>query len=189
MSLFLSSPSPTPQPPSEAGRHYNKSRTAFWENSQDDEDDYSQSDSREELDDDDDDDSYGEPRKMPKPKAPKSTRKAVPLPRRSKKAAVEDVEADVEPAIRVAVPPPEGAVELDLPGRDPRLPKLYRIPTHPLVKNPDANIILGMWDWAKKSQAELLKHSSTFRPPSDAAERTNFGKLSIFYSTSFDGLT
>jgi len=89
----------------------------------------------------------------------------------------------------VAIPPPKGAVELNLPGHDPCLPKLYRIPTHLLIKNCKANIILGMWDWDKKFQAELLKHSSTFQLLSNAAEQQNFGKSFIFYSTLFNRLT
>lgn len=73
---------------------------------------------------------------------------------------------------------------LDLPNRDPRLPKLYHVPNHPLHASDHGKAYIFYQDLSKKSMEAAFKLEESLEvPQGTAAEVTqNHGSLNAIHS-------
>lgn len=72
---------------------------------------------------------------------------------------------------QVPAPPPANSTAVDLPGRDPDLPKIYQLKTHPLApEGHSGRIYIAYVDYTLKVVEELFKKAANMSPPTSRAE-------------------
>lgn len=81
---------------------------------------------------------------------------------------------------RVPVPPPADGIPVDLPGRYPDLPKIYRLKTHPLApEGHSGGIFLAYVDYTLGAINALFKKAANMPLPTSRTEMEAQGKIML----------